>query len=65
MHLHIPDMHCGGCVASITRILAALDPAASVQADLEDRTARITTRASLQEVLVALADAGFPAMAVP
>jgi copper chaperone len=61
MHLHIPDMHCGGCVASVTRILTALDPTASVQAELDGRTVQLTTAADAAAVLAALDDAGFPA----
>lgn len=61
MHLHIPDMHCGGCVASVTRILTALDPAATVSAELDGRTVQLATTASEADVLAALDDAGFPA----
>lgn len=61
MHLHIPDMHCGGCVASVTRILTTLDPTARVRAELEGRTVQLETTAGEAEVLAALEDAGFPA----
>lgn len=61
MHLHIPDMHCGGCVASVTRILTALDPAATVTAELDGRIVQLTTTAAADAVLDALDDAGFPA----
>ena len=61
MKLHIPDMHCGGCVGSVTRILTALDPAATVNAELDGRTVQLTTTAAEADVLTALDDAGFPA----
>lgn len=60
MKLHIPDMHCGGCVASVTRILTALDPAAAVSAELDGRIVQLAITVSADEVLSALDDAGFP-----
>jgi copper chaperone len=61
MHLHIPDMHCGGCVRSVTAVITALDANAQVQTELEGRTATVQTSASAEQVLAALEEAGFPA----
>jgi len=61
MHLHIPDMHCGGCVRSVTAVITALDANAQVQTELDGRTATVQTSASAEQVLAALDEAGFPA----
>ena len=61
MHLHIPDMHCGGCVRSVTAVITALDANAQVKTELDGRTATVQTSASAEQVLAALDEAGFPA----
>ncbi|MCF3934608.1 heavy-metal-associated domain-containing protein [Acuticoccus sp. M5D2P5] len=63
MTFDVPDMHCGGCVSSVARILSRLDDKATVEADLETRKVRVETSASQDAVLKALAAAGFPATA--
>jgi copper chaperone len=59
--LHIPDMSCGHCTGVITRTIAALDPAATVQFDMERRVAEVHTTLPPEQLLPALADAGYPA----
>lgn len=53
-------MSCGGCLRSVTRAVQALDPGATVDADLEARTVEIATAAPREAVEAALAEAGFP-----
>jgi len=62
MHIfHIPDMNCGGCLRAITRAVQALDPLASVEADLETHTVKVVSRQSGTSLLNALSDGGYPA----
>ena len=41
IELTINDMTCGGCVASITRVVKGLDPSATVDADVASKRVRI------------------------
>ncbi|GAB5378268.1 MAG: hypothetical protein AcusKO_47300 [Acuticoccus sp.] len=62
MRLSVPDMHCGGCLRSVTRAIAAIDTTATVTPDLDRRDITVATRARPQDILAALASAGFPAV---
>jgi copper chaperone len=64
MQFHIENMTCGGCVRGVTKALTRLDPDATLQADTEARTLTVQTSAPREAVTQALADAGFPAVAV-
>jgi copper chaperone len=55
----VPDMDCGGCVASITRAIKTLDDAATVQADLNTKHVEIVSRLSAETIRSAIEDAGF------
>ena len=59
LSLHIENMTCGGCVRGVTSAIQKLDADASVDASPPTRSATITTRATTEEVLDALAEAGF------
>ena len=56
---HIPDMHCDGCVRSLTKAVQSLDQAATLQADLDNHTVQVTTGAPTEAVSKAFEDAGF------
>lgn len=56
-------MECGGCVASIEKAVHAVDASASITADIEARTVRVTTSSDRQALLTALDAAGYPAKA--
>ena len=43
MKFNVPDMTCGHCVATITRAVKAVDPAAEVKADLAGKTVTVET----------------------
>lgn len=58
--LHVPDMSCGHCVATITKSVKALDPMADVKADLALRTVSIDTSSDPKTVAAALEEAGYP-----
>jgi len=59
LELDLPGMTCGGCVRGVTAAVRELDPEAQVEADLERRRARITTRAAEARVREVLAEAGY------
>lgn len=56
---HIPDIHCDGCVRSLTSAVLALDTNATIQADLETKQVRVITTAPDVAVVEAFRDAGF------
>jgi copper chaperone len=59
LRFHIPTMTCGGCVKSISRAVAALDPHARVDADLQSHDVEITTAADEGAVVAALREVGY------
>jgi copper chaperone len=60
MKFSVPDMTCGHCVATITRAVKALDPAAEVKADLPGKTVTVETGVPAAAVAQALDQAGYP-----
>ena len=58
-HFAIPDMVCGGCVASVTRAVQAVDPAARVAANLETHTVEIESASAANALAAAITEAGF------
>lgn len=64
MKYRIESMVCGGCVRSVTKIVQAIDPSATVEADAVARTADILSQ-KLDDITKALALAGFEAAEVP
>ncbi len=55
----VPDMHCDGCIRSLTKAAQSLDPAATLTADLETHRVTVTTTALAPAVSAAFEDAGF------
>ncbi len=55
----IPDIHCDGCVRSLTGAARELDTDATVQADLVTKQVTVTTTAAAAAVAEAFRDAGF------
>ncbi|MEJ5218592.1 heavy-metal-associated domain-containing protein [Cognatishimia sp. D5M38] len=64
MKLHIPDMSCGHCVATIEKAVKASDPSAILRPDLASHTAEIETSISTVAVIEVLEGAGYPSTAV-
>jgi len=54
----VPDMHCDGCVRSITKAVQGAVPAATVEADLASHTVKVSTGAT-ETIAEAMRDAGF------
>ncbi len=59
IELTVDDMTCGGCVASITRVVKGLDPDAKVDADVETRRVNIDSVTDTEAVVAAIANAGY------
>jgi copper chaperone CopZ len=59
IELTINDMTCGGCVASITRVVKGLDPDAVVDADVATKRVNITSLIDTEAVVAAIANAGY------
>lgn len=55
----INDMTCGGCVASITRVVKGLDPGATVDANVQTKQVRIGTLMDTDAVRAAITAAGY------
>jgi len=64
IELTINDMTCGGCVASITRVVKGLDPNATVNADVATKRVSIESPIDTEAVIAAIANAGYHPQAV-
>lgn len=59
IELTINDMTCGGCVASITRVVKGLDTKAKVEADVAARRVKIDSVIETSTVVAAISGAGY------
>lgn len=62
--IQVEGMSCGGCVKSVTNVLAALPGVAKAEVSLEDKQARVefeAGRVTPDDMKRAIADAGFEA----
>ncbi len=57
---NVEKMMCGGCVASATKAIEALDGVDSVEVDLEAKQAKVGGSVSADAVIAALTSAGYP-----
>jgi copper chaperone len=64
MKFSVPDMTCGHCVATVTKAVKTLDPAAQVQVELASKTVTVETSAPAPAVAEALENAGYTAKAI-
>ena len=55
----IPNMSCGHCVRAITEAVQAVDPAAQVQADVQQRQVQVTSTAPREQLAASLTEAGY------
>ena len=60
----VPEIHCDGCIRSLTGAVRELDPKASLQADLTTKLVRVETSVPDEAVAEAFRDAGFTVEAV-
>lgn len=59
LSFQIPNMTCGHCVRAVTEAVQAIDPAATVQADLPTHQVSVDTTAAREAVVAELAKAGY------
>lgn len=57
--LHVEGMTCGGCAAGIKRAIQIVDAQAQVNVDLAGKTVWVDTASPVEDVVVAIEDAGF------
>jgi len=55
----VPTMTCGHCVATVTRTVQRIDPAATVEIDLPQHRVRIESARDAQAFRAALAEEGY------
>ena len=55
----VPTMTCGHCVATVTRTVQRVDPAAKVDIELAQHRVRIDTVRDAQAIRAALAEEGY------
>ncbi len=55
----IPNMSCGHCVKAITEAVHAVDPAATVQADLPQHQVQVDSTAAREQLAAKLVEAGY------
>ena len=56
---HVPDMHCDGCIRSLTGAVRTVDGQATLLADLHSKQVRVTSTAAADTLAEAMRDAGF------
>ncbi|MFC0199591.1 heavy-metal-associated domain-containing protein [Paracoccus rhizosphaerae] len=61
MRFHIPNMNCGGCARSVTRAIQSVDANARITIEQASREIEISTDLPRQQIVAALAAAGYPA----
>ncbi len=59
MEFQVIDMSCGGCARSITNAVKQVDPAALVDVDIVQKTVKVTSSVSPENVLNAILEAGY------
>jgi copper chaperone CopZ len=55
----VPEIHCDGCIRSLTGAVRELDSAATLRADLTSKLVTVDSKASDAAVAEAMRDAGF------
>ncbi len=55
----VPDISCGGCAKTITRILGELDAQAQVDIDVATKHVKVQTALAREAIVARLTEAGF------
>ncbi|WP_050526543.1 heavy-metal-associated domain-containing protein [Pseudorhodobacter aquimaris] len=58
--LHVPDMSCGHCKATVAKTIHALDPEARVDFDMDARQITVNSGSRMAAIQAALEVAGYP-----
>ena len=59
IEIKVPDMTCGHCVSTITKAVKGLDSGARVDASVADHLVRVESKASREDVLHCISEAGY------
>ncbi len=59
--LHLPDMSCGHCKKAVESAVNAIDESATLDFDMDKRIVTIGSQAADDEVIKAVAEAGYTA----
>lgn len=59
VEFQVNGMSCGGCVASVTRAVKAVDANAEISADLATQKVRVNSAAPVERIKTAIEDAGY------
>ncbi len=60
LEIVVPSMACSACADTITKAVTALDPTATVEADLKTKQVKIETLKPAAEITAAIETAGYP-----
>ena len=55
----VPEMHCDGCIAAVTKAIRSIDPQATVAADLATHLVQVQSSVAPALLATAIDDAGF------
>ena len=58
---YVPDMSCGHCSAAIEKAIIAIDPGASVVANIASKRVTVTSHEPAAALIGAMKAAGYPA----
>lgn len=61
--LDVAEMSCGHCVATVTKAVQSVDTSAKVEVDLAQGKVNVASSVSLDSVVAAIVEAGYPVTA--
>lgn len=61
LKLNVPDMTCGHCASTVTKVIKSVDAGAEVTIDLPTQTITIGSAAAAEKFRTAMDAAGYPA----
>ena len=64
IELKVPAMTCGHCASTITKAVKDLDASAKVEVSLPDHRVRVDTKASKEDLVRSIAEAGYTPQAL-
>jgi copper chaperone len=60
--LKVEGMTCGHCVSAVTRAVKDVDASAKIDVDLAQQKVEVLSSESLDEIMAAVAEAGYPVL---
>jgi copper chaperone len=64
IELKVPDMTCGHCASTITKAVKQLDASAKVDISLAEHRVRVESKASKEDLVHCVAEAGYTPQAL-